>query len=294
MILTVDLLWRGPLDSCIFSCRYCPFAKRPAMRTVLAADRAAMKRFVAWVAARPREDRIGILFTPWGEGLTYRHYRQALVELSHLPQVRLVAIQTNAVGIGSWIHEAASDRIGFWATWHPTQITWQRFRTRVLMAHAAGMRISVGAVAIPIELKCIAAAFATLPAEVPRWLNAQIPGPRYIGDLLAQCQAIDPHFLVVPVASRGRPCRTGRDLLTVDGEGDLRRCHQVDTVVGNCYRDEIQDLLFDAACPRTACSCPVGLLRRRDSGPWRRPGDPLLRTRIDPFPEHELAGRGLI
>ncbi|GAA2645559.1 hypothetical protein GCM10009864_04710 [Streptomyces lunalinharesii] len=49
---------------------------------------------MAW-AAQQTDDRLSVLFTPWGEGLVRSWYRRALVELSRLPHVRRVAIQTN-------------------------------------------------------------------------------------------------------------------------------------------------------------------------------------------------------
>ena len=47
------------------------------------------------IGSPPAMTTVGVLFTPWGEALVRKGYRDALVELSHLPHVDRVAIQTN-------------------------------------------------------------------------------------------------------------------------------------------------------------------------------------------------------
>ena len=42
--------------------------------------------------------------------------------------------------------------------------------------------------------------------------------------------------------SLGRSCRAGASVVSVDGDGDVRRCHFVDDVIGNLY-----DGSFDAS-----------------------------------------------
>ena len=80
--MNLSILYRGPLASCNYDCPYCPFAKRRDSPERLRADRAALERFVDWVERNPDGDRLSVLFTPWGEGLTRSWYRDALVALS--------------------------------------------------------------------------------------------------------------------------------------------------------------------------------------------------------------------
>src|ERR1041385_7514556 len=72
----LSLLYRGTLESCNYDCGYCPFAKRKDSRARLAKDAAEVARFVAWAAQQQRPLRIQ--FTPWGEALVRRHYREAV------------------------------------------------------------------------------------------------------------------------------------------------------------------------------------------------------------------------
>ena len=97
MALSLSILYRGPLSSCNYACGYCPFAKRRESAAELETDRAALGRFLDWVEARPAADRLGVLFTPWGEALTRRWYRDALVRLTGLPVAPLAAPLFHAV-----------------------------------------------------------------------------------------------------------------------------------------------------------------------------------------------------
>ena len=76
----LTILWRGSLESCNYGCDYCPFAKTSDDRRALAADRAALERFEAWIKARAQP--VSILITPWGEALIRNYYRDAISRLS--------------------------------------------------------------------------------------------------------------------------------------------------------------------------------------------------------------------
>src|SRR6185503_13782474 len=143
------ILYRGPLESCNYDCPYCPFAKRRDGPERLRADRAALDRFTEWVKDNPDGDRISVLFTPWGEGLTRPWYRRALVELSHLSHVDKVAIQTNLAVRPAFLAEADRGRVALWTTYHPGQVSRERFLGRCADLDALGVRYSVGVVGLP-------------------------------------------------------------------------------------------------------------------------------------------------
>ncbi|GAB5549038.1 MAG: hypothetical protein SangKO_087980 [Sandaracinaceae bacterium] len=98
-----------------YACEYCPFAKRKESPVELARDRDALDRFVSWVEARGGET--SVFFTPWGEALVRRWYRDAIVRLGHLPHLRRVAIQTNLHAPLDFLREAARDRVALWCTY---------------------------------------------------------------------------------------------------------------------------------------------------------------------------------
>ena len=119
--MSLKVLYRGSLVSCNYGCDYCPFAKRRETRAELERDREEVERFVAWVEGS-RDERFELLFTPWGEALVRPWYRAALVQLSHLEHVDLVAIQTNLSMRLGWVEEA-SGALALWATYHPGEVT---------------------------------------------------------------------------------------------------------------------------------------------------------------------------
>ena len=267
----LTLMYRGSLESCNYSCHYCPFAKRKDSRQRLAKDAAEVARFVAWVAAQQRN--INVFFTPWGEALVRRHYRQAIAQLAALPQVQQVALQTNLAGPLTWLQTgkmAAEVRakIALWCTFHPDQTSMSRFLARCATLRDYGVRFSVGVVALQAHFPAIRALRAALPSDCYLWLNAydRRGAEYYSQDDIQFLESIDPWFAYnrQASASRGKPCRAGAEVLSVDGDGELQRCHFVTQRLGNLYQDALQDMLQERACPRFKCECFIGYAQRRD------------------------------
>src|SRR5262249_34362472 len=129
--MNLSILYRGPLSSCNYACDYCPFAKRHESPEELADDRRRLERFVGWVAARAG-DRIGVLFTPWGEALVRPWYQQALARLTRTPNVVKAAIQTNLSCRLDWVKECDKTRLALWATFHPSEVSRDRFLEKCL------------------------------------------------------------------------------------------------------------------------------------------------------------------
>ncbi|WP_235432967.1 STM4011 family radical SAM protein [Janthinobacterium sp. KBS0711] len=264
---TLSLLYRGTLASCNYACGYCPFAKKRDSRATLARDAREVTRFTSWVAAQKRD--ISVLFTPWGEALVRRHYRTAMQTLAALPHVRQVALQTNLSGPLNWLQGMdGPEKIGLWCTYHPDQTTLARFLERCARLDAIGVRYSVGVVAMNAHLDAIRALRAALPAHVYLWLNAydrRGPGYYTVADL-TWLDAIDPWFAQNrrPSPSRGKPCLAGEASLSVDGDGELTRCHFVPERLGNLYVDDLADMLQERRCPRFKCDCYIGYAQRKD------------------------------
>ena len=255
----LDILWRGPLDSCNYACAYCPFAKRAPSSATLDRDRQALLRFVEWVLA-DHGFSLRILFTPYGEALIWPWYREALVRLSSAPQVRQVSIQTNGSGPMSFLNEATRTKVSLWISWHPTEISLIPFAQKIERLHSQGTRLSVGAVAVPDHLEQVEALRRALPDSVPMWLNAQKPGVRYRDGELSRWRSIDPEFDLDRRRHRsvGRACMTGEESISIDGDGAISRCHFVGEVLGNLYTDDLETLLTPRPCPQQTCGCWIG------------------------------------
>ncbi|MEV5678157.1 MULTISPECIES: STM4011 family radical SAM protein [unclassified Streptomyces] len=256
--MDLTILYRGPLASCDYDCPYCPFAKRRDSRERLTADRAALERFTAW-AAEQTGDRLSVLFTPWGEGLVRSWYRRALVELSLLPHVGRVAIQTNLSGRTDWLEGADTDRVALWCTYHPGQTPFERFLGKCRELTGRGVRYSVGVVGFDDHLDEARRLRAALPDEVYLWVNAA-EGHTYTDEEADRWTALDPLFPYSrhPHRSAGMPCRTGESVISVDGDGTVRRCHFVRAELGNLYDGSYRRALGPRACPLGVCDCHIG------------------------------------
>ncbi|MFG1925721.1 STM4011 family radical SAM protein [Cryptosporangium sp. NPDC048952] len=257
--MDLSLLYRGPLASCNYDCAYCPFAKRRDSPATLRADREALERFTDWVTRNPDGDRLSVLFTPWGEGLTRTWYQRALADLSQLPHVGTVAIQTNLSAKFGWMADADFERLALWATYHPTQIAKGNFLARCETLRSRGVRFSVGIVGLPAHYEDARWLRKALPEDVYLWVNAA-EGHVYTPGEERVWAAIDPLFSysVRPHVSAGQPCRTGDTVLSVRGDGSVRRCHFVDSLLGNLYDGSYRAALRPRTCPLPVCDCHIG------------------------------------
>ena len=230
-------------------------------------DARRLRRFGQWVEARP--DEIGILFTPWGEALVHRAYQQALCELSHLRNVRRVAIQTNLSCALNWVSAANRQTLALWCTFHPTQVKLDRFLDQCRALDAHGIRYSVGIVGTRDALPFLEPLRAGLSPKTYVWINAFKRDPGYYtADEIVRLTEFDPLF---PTNNQrhpsfGRPCRTGHVVFSVDGSGDIRRCHFVKDVIGNIYQAGFETALCPRLCPAETCGCHIGYVHLEELG----------------------------
>lgn len=256
------ILYRGPLSSCNYACGYCPFAKTRNTRAELEHDARCLERFVEWVAGR--REQIGILFTPWGEALIHRHYQQSMRTLSHLPNVWRVAAQTNLSFNPAWLRDCNLAMAALWTTYHPTETTVPRFAEKCRALRDLGVRHSVGVVGRREAFADIQHLREELPPETYLWVNAwKRVTDYYQADEADLLRAIDPLFdlNLKPHASRGRACRSGHTAFTVDGAGDVRRCHFIKDVIANLYEDgALERALRPQPCTIGECRCHIGYM----------------------------------
>ena len=282
--MTLTIQFRGLLTSCNYACNYCPFAKRREPPGRQLRDRQSLERFTAWLSEQSSR-QWNVLFTPWGEALVRAWYRAAIARLSHAPHLRSVAVQTNLSCGLNWIRDCQVDRLAFSATYHPSECDRRRFVQKVRRLHEWGVQLSVGAVGVPQHIQEIEALRSELPTDVYLWVNAQQPRRRrYTSEEVARLTAIDPHFSATLTRQRslGLPCRSGEQSFTVDGSGDMRRCHFVGEVIGNIYRPDWDAALRPRDCPKLYCGCYLGLSQLPAASPATQPAV-SLRQRFPNF-----------
>lgn len=272
-----NILYRGVLSGCNYDCNYCPFAKTVDSRETLQQDATDLNRFVDWVESR--RESIGILFTPWGEGLIRRHYQQAMIRLSHLPQVRKVAIQTNLSGSLGWADRADRSKLALWATFHPSQTDRDSFLAQCRKLDQMGIRYSVGMVGMREDLDEIEAMRAELPAHIYLWVNAyKRERPYYSEPEIARIRSVDRlfDFNNVRHPSLGKACRAGETSFSVDGSGKLYRCHFIRPEIGNIYAEDFEEALRPRLCSNVDCGCYIGYVNLEELRMEELFGDGIL------------------
>jgi MoaA/NifB/PqqE/SkfB family radical SAM enzyme len=255
----LNLLYRGPLSSCNYECDYCPFAKRKESAEELQLDRESLSRFIGWLKERTHRQH-GVFFTPWGEATTRRWYREAMISLSHSANIDRVAVQTNLSVAPDWLEEADRNKIGLWCTYHPSQVSQVRFLERCEILEKIGIRYSVGCVGDPRSIKEISRMRELLPKHVYLWINAMKSSVDYDAATVDHFLSIDSLFSINNTnhPSFGKDCNTGLNSVSIDGDGNVRRCHFVGEIIGNIYTKELDEHLRKRPCPNQTCGCHIG------------------------------------
>jgi MoaA/NifB/PqqE/SkfB family radical SAM enzyme len=257
--MRLTVLYRGPLANCNFGCEYCPFGKSKQSDEELAADRAALERFLAWVEARPH--RVAVFFTPWGEALIRPWYQEALARLTRLPHVERAAVQTNLSCTLDWVERCQPEKLGIWATYHPEWMKRRRFLAQCERLAARGVRFSAGMVGFRRFAEEAEALRRELPQDVYLWINAvKDGGESYAPEDVERFLRIDPLFSLNNThhPSLGRACRAGDTVISVDGDGTARRCHFIREPLGNIYSPGFELALRPQPCSRDTCGCHIG------------------------------------
>jgi MoaA/NifB/PqqE/SkfB family radical SAM enzyme len=276
--MNLSILYRGPLVSCNYACNYCPFAKRHESRTEHEADGRALTRFLDWIATRT-DDRIGVLFTPWGEALIRPRYQRALTRLTGMQHIDKAAIQTNLSCRLEWVEDCDKSKLALWATYHPSQTRRERFLAKCAELERRGVRYSVGVVGLKSQAEEIAALRHELPPHVYLWINAYKRVPDYYPpELVERFTAIDPLF---PInrrnhPSRGHACRAGHSAIAVDGDGTVCRCHFIKQPIASIYEPGFDAALRPRPCTNATCNCHIGYVHMPELGLYEVFGDGVL------------------
>lgn len=255
-----SILYRGVLSGCNYSCNYCPFAKRKDSKEVLKQDAVDLQRFVDWVKTQTQHS-IGILFTPWGEGLIRKHYQQAIIELSTMPHVNKVAIQTNLTCTLSWLERVNKEKVALWATYHPTQIDRATFLAKCSQLDTLHIKHSVGVVGFKNELDEIEIFRSQLNPNTYLWINVDKEALEpYTDTEIARMKKIDPYvgFNLIDHISKDLPCKAGHTAFSVDGNGNAMRCHFIKNIIGNIYDSNFEQCLYPRLCTNSICNCHIG------------------------------------
>jgi MoaA/NifB/PqqE/SkfB family radical SAM enzyme len=266
--MTLSILYRGDLSGCNYDCPYCPFAKRKDSRATLITDAQQVSRLVAFIKEQT-QIRFKLFFTPWGEALIRNYYQQAMLELSHFDNVEKVAIQTNLSGRLGWLKKANKEKIALWSTYHPGQVSREAFLDKCRQLDEMQVSYSVGIVGFKETIEEIATMRSLLPQGKYLWVNAlKKQADYYNEEERERLIAIDPYvtYNMVHHASEGKACRTGHTVISVDGNGNIYRCHFIREKLGNLYENDLNTILQPRTCTNATCGCHIGYVHMNDLG----------------------------
>jgi len=259
--MALTILYRGDLSSCNYACGYCPFAKKQSTRAQLAADKADLNRFVSWVSQQ--QDDISVFFTPWGEALIRGYYREAITQLSQLDHVVKVVIQTNFSCSTNWLTKVNKNKTAFWITYHPAETSLESFIQTCQQLDKLDISYSVGVVGIKENFDAIRACRKALPESRYLWINAYKREQEYYSQQeIRLLTSIDPHFMInnQTYDSFNKACRTGESVISVNGQGEITRCHFIKTRFGNIYEPGFTQSLKKRVCTNKQCACYIGYI----------------------------------
>lgn len=258
--MNLSILYRGSLSSCNYGCDYCPFAKRTESKEQHEHDERELLRFINWVGER-KQHRISILFTPWGEALIHKRYQNGIAMLTKYDTVEKVAIQTNLSCKLDWVEKCDKSRLALWTTFHPTEVPRQQFLSKCLELVERNIRFSVGVVGLKEHINEIELLRSELPSEIYMWINAYKRVPDYYSNTEIEfLKQIDPLFSFNNQyhPSIGSSCRAGSTVISVAGDGTIKRCHFIDLPIGNIYDDNFESCLAETPCTNETCGCHIG------------------------------------
>ncbi|HLG75400.1 MAG TPA: STM4011 family radical SAM protein, partial [Ktedonobacteraceae bacterium] len=166
-----------------------------------------------------------------------------------------------------------------WATYHPTQTTRARFLAQCRELDRRGVRYSVGVVGMKEHANEIEALRQELSPDTYLWINAYKRRPDYYSaEEIQRFTTIDPLFPINNQyhPSRDKACRTGHSVISVDGDGTMRRCHFIKTTLGNIYEPGFEEALYERPCTNTTCGCHIGYVHMNDLQLYERFGTGVL------------------
>ena len=284
------IYYRGKLNSCNYTCSYCPFGKKSHL-TATTQDEQAWNRFITAIE-QWQGGPLQLFIIPYGEALIHRYYRKGIIHLAALPQVAGISCQTNlSFSADEWLDEfpatpALISKIKIWASFHPEMTSVESFVRRLHTLYNAGIQVCAGAVGNPMAKSVLSDLRNALLPDIYLFINAMqgLKSPLSIEDIRFFTQ-LDNLFEydLKNASAQWTICSGGRSSCFIDWKGDIFACPRSQVKIGNLYQNQILDLLLP--CRRKVCDCYIAfsnltnhpLHRIMGAGAfWRIPDKPFI------------------
>ncbi|MFS2518131.1 STM4011 family radical SAM protein [Bacteroides xylanisolvens] len=284
------IYYRGKLNSCNYTCSYCPFGKKSHL-TATTQDEQAWNRFITAIEEW-KGGPLQLFIIPYGEALIHRYYRKGIIHLAALPQVAGISCQTNlSFSADEWLDEfpatpALISKIKIWASFHPEMTSVESFVRRLHTLYNAGIQVCAGAVGNPMAKNVLSDLRNALLPDIYLFINAMqgLKSPLSVEDIRFFTQ-LDNLFEydLKNASAQWDICSGGRSSCFIDWKGDIFGCPRSQVKIGNLYQNQILDLLLP--CRRKVCDCYIAfsnltnhpLHRIMGAGAfWRIPDKPFI------------------
>ena len=137
----------------------------------------------------------------------------------------------------------------------------------------------MGVVGLKEDFQQIQSLRREIASDTYLWINAfKQEQDYYTPEEIDGLENIDPHFRINTTyhESLGRSCQCGSTVVSVDGDGNIQRCHFVKQSLGNFYDDDWVDCLRNNPCPNKTCGCHIGYVHLDDLALYPVYGDGVL------------------
>lgn len=284
------IYYRGKLNSCNYTCSYCPFGKKSHL-TATTQDEQAWNRFITAIE-QWQGGPLQLFIIPYGEALIHRYYRKGIIHLAALPQVAGISCQTNlSFSADEWLDEFSAtptliSKIKIWASFHPEMTSVESFVRRLHTLYNAGIQVCAGAVGNPMAKSVLGDLRNALLPDIYLFINAMqgLKSPLSVEDIRFFTQ-LDNLFEydLKNASAQWTICSGGRSSCFIDWKGDIFGCSRSQVKIGNLYQNQILDLLLP--CRRKVCDCYIAfsnltnhpLHRIMGAGAfWRIPDKPFI------------------
>jgi len=179
----------------------------------------------------------------------------------------------------SFNSQTNKDKVALWTTYHPTEIKVTQFVKKCELLIALDIKFSVGIVGKIEHFSLAQQLRDSLPTSIYVWVNAyKRVANYYTQEDIAFLNQIDPLFNLNNTIynTKGKACAAGESSLSIDGAGNISRCHFIKDKLGNIYEQALSEILKPRACSNNQCRCYIGYMHLKELDLSATYGDRVL------------------